>query len=606
MKSCPTCRTPYPANFAVCPQDGTALVDATVWAEGSVIRGKYRILTKIGQGGMGAVYKAMHLAFDEMRALKVMNPGLTSDELFVKRFKNEAKISRRLQHPNAVRVDDIDESEDGLPFIVMEFIEGRSLKQVIQDEGALPVGRVCALIKQAAAALEAAHQLGMIHRDIKPENIVLVQSAAGEQVKILDFGIAKVKEARLGEGGGLTLTGTGVVVGTPQYMSPEQAMGKRGEQLDGRSDLYSLGVVMYQMLTGELPFKAETTMAMLLAHLQQAPTPIRDLKPELQIPDAVANIVMRLLAKNPDSRPASARVLIEELNLAEKAPAPLEATRVASPVRSYAYSPEESARALREALGKGAPAKGSQAPTRATPPPSMQQREAPPRVAPPPVAPAPPRPVAKPAPVPPPQFAAARPAPPSRTGLWIGLSVLAVALIAGGAYFALRQSQAPTQQAPPVQQQTAPPASTQAPSGQTGTPAATTPATGTPPAEQTSAPVGGEPAPAGETTTETQPPSRPTRVSKAEKARQERNLRIEERASKRAEQVLPAAPPPVDQKAVKAALAMGDIYFDRGQYNDAIREYQKGLNADPANSDLRSRLQRAQKAKAAEERILQQ
>ena len=126
MKNCPTCQGSYPSNYAVCPQDGSPLQDATGWAEGSVIRGKYRILTKVGQGGMGAVYKASHLAFDELRALKVISPELLHDQLFVKRFRQEAVITRKLQHPNAVRVDDIDEAEDGRPFIVMEFIEGRA------------------------------------------------------------------------------------------------------------------------------------------------------------------------------------------------------------------------------------------------------------------------------------------------------------------------------------------------------------------------------------------------------------------------------------------------------------------------------------------------
>jgi serine/threonine-protein kinase len=216
-----------------------------------------------------------------------------------------------------VRVDDIDEAEDGRPFIVMEFIDGTSLKKLIQSESPLPVSRVCSIIKQAASALDAAHHLGMVHRDIKPDNIMLVETSGGEQAKILDFGIAKIKEARLcGETSSATLTGTGVVAGTPQYMSPEQAAGKRGEELDGRSDIYSLGIVMYQMLTRELPFKADTTMQMLLAHMQTPPTPIQTLCPDLHIPEAIANVVMRCLAKDRNVRPASARALIEELELA--------------------------------------------------------------------------------------------------------------------------------------------------------------------------------------------------------------------------------------------------------------------------------------------------
>ena len=174
------------------------------------------------------------------------------------------------------------------------------------------------IIKQAASALDAAHRLGMVHRDIKPDNIALVDAPDGEMVKVLDFGIAKVKEARMGEAAGLTLTGAGVVIGTPQYMSPEQAMGKRGDELDGRADLYSLGVVMYQMLTADLPFKADTTMEMLLAHMQKPPAPIEVLHPELQVPENVAALTMRLLEKNRDLRPATARVLIQEIEKIEK------------------------------------------------------------------------------------------------------------------------------------------------------------------------------------------------------------------------------------------------------------------------------------------------
>src|SRR5208337_2260338 len=318
MKTCPTCQGSYPNDYALCPQDGSALEDVGIWTEGSVIRGKYRILSKVGQGGMGAVYKALHLAFDELRALKVIAPGILHDQLFVRRFRQEAVITRKLQHPNAVRVDDIDEAEDGRPFIVMEFIQGKSLKTLIAEEGPLRVPRVCSITKQVASALDAAHRLGMVHRDIKPDNIALIESPEGELVKVLDFGIAKMKEARLGDTSGMTLTGMGMVIGTPQYMSPEQAMGKRGDELDGRADLYSLGVVMYQMLTADLPFKADTTMEMLLAHMQKAPAPINVLHPELSVPEAAAALTMRLLEKNRDMRPASARVLIQEIEKIEK------------------------------------------------------------------------------------------------------------------------------------------------------------------------------------------------------------------------------------------------------------------------------------------------
>ncbi|HET7840315.1 MAG TPA: FHA domain-containing serine/threonine-protein kinase [Terriglobia bacterium] len=318
MKTCPACHTTYRTDYLICPQDGTRLVEVGVWPDGLVIRGKYKILNKVGQGGMGSVYRALHLAFDEERAIKVISAELMSDELFVKRFKYEAVITRKLQHPNAVRVDDIDEAEDGRPFIVMEYIQGQSLKKLIKEKGALPAERVCVIIRQVAEALEAAHKLGMIHRDIKPDNIVLIDAPRGEIAKVLDFGIAKLKEARMGGEAKLTLTGAGVLVGTPQYMSPEQAMGKRGDELDGRSDLYSLGVVMYHMLSGKLPFKADTTMAAILAHVQKPAVDIREMRPDLQIPVPIANLVMKTLEKDPNLRPPTARALIEEIDRATK------------------------------------------------------------------------------------------------------------------------------------------------------------------------------------------------------------------------------------------------------------------------------------------------
>jgi serine/threonine-protein kinase len=282
-----------------------------------VVREKYRILGEIGTGGMATVYKAEHIHFGEIRALKVMSSELAADESLVRRFMQEAKLSRRLQHPNAVRVDDIDRAEDGLPFIVMEYIEGYSLKDLIEQQGALPVERVLPIVKQIAAALDAAHGLGMVHRDIKPSNIILLEGLSGEVAKVLDFGIAKVKEARLGEGGvrELTLTSTGMLIGTPSYMSPEQANGKRGDELDGRSDLYSLGVVTYQMLTGELPINGSSEIQMLMAHIGTEPVPIEHFRPDLPAP--IAALVMSCLAKDCRNRPQSGKAIIEEIENCE-------------------------------------------------------------------------------------------------------------------------------------------------------------------------------------------------------------------------------------------------------------------------------------------------
>ncbi|HEV2494000.1 MAG TPA: protein kinase [Terriglobia bacterium] len=310
------------------------------------MRGKYRILDKLGEGGMAAVYKALHIRFDEFRALKVISTDLSNDPSFIKRLQQEAVVTRRLQHPNAVRVEDIDEAEDGRPFIVMEYIEGRCLKDVI-EEAPLPVDRTCRIVKQVASALDAAHSLGILHRDIKPANIVLVDTLQGEEAKVLDFGIAKVKEANLGETAEMTLTGKGRVVGTAAYMSPEQAIGMRGDELDGRSDLYSLGVVMYQMLVGELPLKAESEVTMLMAHIQRPPDPILPLRPDL--PKFIADLVMSLLEKKRDLRPANGRALIEQIERWERGEVG------AAPVaQSVAPSPDQTI-LYREAFSEGAP-----------------------------------------------------------------------------------------------------------------------------------------------------------------------------------------------------------------------------------------------------------
>jgi serine/threonine protein kinase len=602
MKSCPICQASYPTHFAVCPQDGTPLVDAGTWAEGTLVRGKYRILNKIGQGGMGSVYKAVHVTFDELRAIKVISPELIHDELFLKRFKHEAVITRRLQHANAVRVDDIDEAEDGRPFIVMEYIEGKSLRSLLENEGAMAAPRVCAIIKQVSSALDAAHRLGMIHRDIKPDNIVLIDTPEGEQAKVLDFGIAKIKEGRSGATGGMTLTGTGVVIGTPQYMSPEQAMGKRGDQLDGRSDLYSLGIVMYQMLTGDLPFRAETTMEMLLAHLQKLPTDIHAVRPELQIPDPVARIVMRLLEKKPEQRPADARTLIAEIERAEAAVAasaavPPAAKETFIPASRSSYSPH-AAEALRSALSSSPPpARRSVAPASvATPPP------APPHVveSPPAAAPAP-RPAPQARPVPPP--AVVRPAKQSQWGIWAAVGILIVGLAGGTWYFVDRAaSHAPKTQVP-APTSPSPPVETTAPASQpAGQPAETAPQ---PIRNAEHAPTGSEPVrPAVETPKSSSgergspQPQRGTQPKPAETIATQPPSR---------EVASPTKPekPAVDPKKISAAIKLGDFFLDRGAYDDAIQEYQRGLNVDPTNQTLKARIERARRAKAAEERLNQ-
>jgi serine/threonine protein kinase len=335
LKYCDNCHSAYPDDFTICPRDQGSLRYASELVPGVVIRGKYEILEKVGTGGMATVYRARHLAFGEIVAIKLVGPKLAHDADFLKRFRTEAVVTRKLQHPNAVRVEDLDNTEDGRPFIVMEFVEGRSLREVIRTEGALPLARAVAIARQVCAALAAAHALGITHRDIKPDNILLTHASDGSDVaKVLDFGIAKVKEGSFDTGEGYTPTQTGMVMGTPQYISPEQAMGKRGNEVDGRSDLYSLGVVLYEMVTGRLPFSSDTAMGMILHHLQTSPTPPQIARADLSIPAPLSDLLMQALQKDRDRRFASADEMLDALDAVTYLPLPAGPTSTAAPEAS--------------------------------------------------------------------------------------------------------------------------------------------------------------------------------------------------------------------------------------------------------------------------------
>jgi serine/threonine protein kinase len=313
VRYCPACHSVYPNDFRTCPKDQSGLRAASELQPGMVLRGKYEVLERVGAGGMATVYRARHLAFDEVCAIKVVATKLADDDDFLRRFRNEAIVARRFQHQNAVRVDDLDTTEDGRPFIVMEYVEGANLREVVRREGALSLRRAVTLARQVASALAAAHDLGIVHRDIKPDNILLAGSGPEEKAKVLDFGIAKVKEGFFA-GGDHVATRTGAVVGTPQYISPEQAMGRRGDELDGRADLYSLGVVLYEMVTGRLPFESDTAMGIILHHLQTPPTPPHEMRPDLGIPEPLSAVLLKALDKDRERRFRTAGDMIAALD----------------------------------------------------------------------------------------------------------------------------------------------------------------------------------------------------------------------------------------------------------------------------------------------------
>jgi len=278
--------------------------------------GHYEIIGPLGAGGMAEVYRARDTRLEREVALKVLPEEFASDPGRVLRFEREARAISLLNHPNILAVFDVG-SHQGRPYLVTELLEGETLYQRLRH-GPLPQRKAIDFAQQIARGLAAAHEKGVVHRDLKPENLFLIPDPTaplGFRVKVLDFGIAKIKEAHAAAGG-TTLTRTGMSVGTPSYMSPEQAMGRTGDALDGRADLYSLGVVMYEMLSGELPMQAESQVQMLMAQINTTPEPLRARRPEL--PEGIAAVVMQCLEKDPARRPSSAAELIQQIENCER------------------------------------------------------------------------------------------------------------------------------------------------------------------------------------------------------------------------------------------------------------------------------------------------
>jgi len=299
MRACPECRQAIDDASRFCPYCGAAVApeEAPDPFIGSTVNGKFRVEALLGQGGMGRVYRARHLTLDRPVVLKMLHQAYSDDPQIVQRFQREARAASKLNHPNSIAVLDFGNAEDGTLFMAMEFLGGRDLARVITEDFPLGDVRIARIGAQILSALAEAHAQGVIHRDLKPEN-VMVEPRRDEpdHVKVLDFGIAKIISPGANEP---KLTQAGLVCGTPEYMSPEQA---RGAELDARSDLYSMGIILYQMATGDLPFVSDTPVGYLTKHLAEIPVAPRQKRPDLQISPALDALIVKSLDKDPAKR----------------------------------------------------------------------------------------------------------------------------------------------------------------------------------------------------------------------------------------------------------------------------------------------------------------
>jgi serine/threonine-protein kinase len=338
-RSCPSCSQTFSGEARFCPFDGQALVEAPAALPdpllGKLIDQRYAVEAVLGEGGMGTVYQVRHASLGRAFAMKVLRRELAVEAELAARFVQEARAAARVSHPNVIEITDFGNLETGEPYFVMELLSGTLLGAVIRQDGRIAPARAAELASQIAQALAAAHEVGVIHRDLKPDNVCIAIEGRGgatrEHVKVLDFGLAKVA-------GASRLTRAGMVFGTPHYMSPEQAA---GEPIDARSDVYALGVLLYEMVTGKVPFEADTYMGVLTQHMYAEPLPpSRLLEGEalLSLGEAgpLEGIVLKCLAKRPAARYATMDALLLELSRVGQAPVP--APRVMStesPLEAY-------------------------------------------------------------------------------------------------------------------------------------------------------------------------------------------------------------------------------------------------------------------------------
>lgn len=274
--------------------------------ESELLDQKYELLECLGQGGFGAVLLARHVYLDRQVAIKVLHPNITADETHVSRFFREAKLTSRLRHPNVVTAHDFGIA-DGAPYLVMEYVSGQTLRQLLNERRSISAAELLPIALDVARALVAAHELGIVHRDLKPENVLLTGSTEGVVAKVLDFGIAKLCGGDAQEAQDSLHTDPGVFQGTPRYASPEQI---RSQAVDGRADIYSFGVMLYEALVGGPPFECDSAIQLAMKHLSSEVVPLRERRPDLDCPAELEALIHRCIAKDPSHRFTDARSLV--------------------------------------------------------------------------------------------------------------------------------------------------------------------------------------------------------------------------------------------------------------------------------------------------------
>jgi len=316
MARCLTCNSTYPDDVAFCSRDGTALGER-------LLESRYRIVSRLGAGGMGTVYVAEHVALGKRVAVKVLREEISRDPAMAKRFEQEAVAASRIGQENIVDVTDFGRTPEGSLYFVMEHLEGRTLADVLQRERVLPVGRACNILLQVCEAIEAAHARGIVHRDLKPHNIVLLdRPGRPDFVKVLDFGISKMGWRQE------PITEQGAILGTPEYMAPEQAS---GESVDPRTDVYAIGVMAYELCTGTLPFRGDHSVATMLKHINEPVEPPRRRRPDLDIPEELEVAILKALSKRPEDRQQTVAELRLAIGRHLATPIPLSAAAASAP-----------------------------------------------------------------------------------------------------------------------------------------------------------------------------------------------------------------------------------------------------------------------------------